>query len=127
MAGFPRAFETPENDEPSDLDEPKLPSEYDSLSIGKKTEADELYCRQTLFHYCRIFNGVLNKSHLHALRDPLLHARKHLIDRAGRQWSGNLITLMGALVRMTEYWSLLPDTSPTPRVFNVLLSLCQMN
>lgn len=95
---------------PFDLDELKLSSGYDSLSVGEKAEADELYRRQTLFHYYRIFNGVFNKPHLSALRDPLLHPRKHLVDRAGRQWSGNLITLMGVLVRMTEYWSLLPDT-----------------
>ena len=110
VAGFPRAFENPEIIEPFNLDEPKLPTEYDSLSVDRKAEADELYRRQTLFHYYRIFNGVLNKPHLSDLRDPLLHPRKHLVDRAGRQWSGNLITLMGALVRMTEYWSLLPDT-----------------
>ncbi|KOC13488.1 hypothetical protein AFLA70_11g005480 [Aspergillus flavus AF70] len=33
-----------------------------------------------------------------------------LVDRAGRQWSGNLMTLKGALIRMTEYWPNLPDT-----------------
>lgn len=109
MAGYPRAFENPENNESFDLEEPKLPSGYDSLSADRRAEADELYRRQTLFHYYRIFNGLHNKLHLDALRDPLLHPRKHLVDRAGRQWSGNLITLMGALVRMTEYWSLLPD------------------
>lgn len=110
MSAYPRAFESPEINESLDLEEPKFPPEYDSLSVDEKAEADELYRRQTLFHYYRIFNGVLNKAHLSALRDPLLHPRKHLVDRAGRQWSGNLITLMGALVRMTEYWSLLPET-----------------
>ncbi|KAK2766230.1 Phosphotransferase enzyme [Arachnomyces sp. PD_36] len=110
VAGYPRAFENPETEESLDLEEPKLPSGYDSLSTDQKAQADELYRRQTLFHYYRIFNGALNKPHLSALRDPLLLPRKHLVDRAGRQWSGNLITLMGALVRMTEYWPHLPDT-----------------
>ncbi|PGH06237.1 hypothetical protein AJ80_08206 [Polytolypa hystricis UAMH7299] len=99
VAGYPRAFENPEINEPLDLEEPKLPAEYDSLGVEEKAEADELYRRQTLFHYYHIFNGVLNKAHLSALRDPLLHLRKHLVDRASRQWSGNLITLMGALWR----------------------------
>ncbi|RMJ22773.1 hypothetical protein PHISP_06364 [Aspergillus sp. HF37] len=110
-AGYPRAFENPDITESFDLAEPTLPSEYDSLSIDEKAEeADELYRRRTLFHYYRLFNGVFNKPHLSALRDPPLNPRKHLVDRAARPWSGNLITLMGALVRMTEYWSLLPDT-----------------
>ncbi|WEW56252.1 hypothetical protein PRK78_001691 [Emydomyces testavorans] len=110
VAGYPRAFENSATDEPLGLEEPKLPHEYDSLSVEDKAEADELYRRQTLFYYYRVFNGVFNKPHLSALLDPLLHPRKHLVDRAGRQWSGNLMTLKGALVRMTEYWSLLPDT-----------------
>ncbi|QVM06144.1 Phosphotransferase enzyme [Coccidioides posadasii str. Silveira] len=110
VAGYPRSFENPEINESPDLKEPQLPSNYDSLPPDEKAEADELYRRQTLYHYYRVCNGVFNKTHLKALCDPLLHPRKHLIDRAGRTWSGNLITLMGALVRMTEYWSLLPNT-----------------
>ena len=73
-------------------------------------EADELHRRRLLLHYYHLFNGGLNKAHLSALRDPLLYPRQHLVDRAGRQWSGNLMTLKGALIRMTEYWPNLPDT-----------------
>ena len=36
VAGYPRAFENPEINEPFDLDALKLPSEYDSLSVGEK-------------------------------------------------------------------------------------------
>lgn len=32
------------------------------------------------------------------------------MDRAGRQWSGNLISLKGVLVRMVEYWPHLAGT-----------------
>ena len=116
VAGYPVAFENPEiNDpDPLDLKEPPSPSEdkyYSSMDAEEKAETDELYRRQTLFHYYRIFNGMLNKPHLSAQRDPLLKPRQHLIDRAGREWNGDLITLMGALVRMVEYWPLLPDTN----------------
>lgn len=114
VAGYPPAFDNPEFKEPSNLEEPKLPSNYDSLIVSEKAEADELYRRQLLFYYYRVSNGVYNKPHLNALRDPLLHPRKHLVDRADRQWTGNLITLMGAVVRMTQYWSFLPDTKDVP-------------
>lgn len=45
------------------------------------------------FYYYRIFNGHLNKPHLEAVRDPILLPRQHLMESAGRQWNGNLITL----------------------------------
>ncbi|KAL2217191.1 phosphotransferase enzyme family protein [Thermoascus aurantiacus ATCC 26904] len=95
---------------PPDLREPSLPSDYESLTPEEKAQAEELYRRRLLFYYYRIFNGHLNKAHLQTLRDPLLLPRQHLVDRAGRQWSGNLMTLKGALVRMVEYWPHLPDT-----------------
>ena len=114
MAGYPRAFENPDREESHHLTEPSLPTDYEMLSAGEKAEADELQRRRLLFYYYRIFNGYLNKSHLEALRDPLLLPRQHLVDRAGRQWNGNLMTLKGALVRMVEYWPHLPDTNGIP-------------
>lgn len=104
VAGYPRVFENPDPEEPPNLEEPSLPEDYGTLSAEAKAEADELYRRRLLFHYYRIFNGGLNKPHLNALRDPLLRPRQHLIEWAGRQWSGNLITLKGALMRMVQYW-----------------------
>ncbi|PYH34250.1 phosphotransferase enzyme family protein [Aspergillus neoniger CBS 115656] len=99
-AGYPRAFEIPDLQQSTDLREPSLPSNYVALSSQVKAEADELYRRRLLSYYYHIFNGHYNKPHLEALRDPTLLPRQHLVDRAGRQWSGNLVTLKGALVRM---------------------------
>ncbi|KAE8350091.1 kinase-like domain-containing protein [Aspergillus coremiiformis] len=110
VAGYPRAFENPDHEEPPNLKEPSPPADYEALSSEARVEATELYRRRLLSHYYRIFNGGLNKPHLAALRDPLLYPRQHLVDRAGRQWRGNLITLKGALVRMVEYWPHLPET-----------------
>ncbi|PTU23284.1 hypothetical protein P175DRAFT_0515195 [Aspergillus ochraceoroseus IBT 24754] len=110
VAGHPRAFENPDLEQPADLKEPLLPSDYKSLPGQAKAQADELYRRRLLFYYYRIFSGHLNKPHLQALRDPILLPRQHLVDRAGRQWNGTLLTLKGALVRMVGYWSHLPDT-----------------
>ncbi|KAE8332170.1 kinase-like domain-containing protein [Aspergillus sergii] len=96
--------------EPPNLKEPSFPANYETLSGEAKMEADELHQKHLLFHYYRVFNGGLNKAHLSALRDTLLYPPQHLVDKAGRQWSGNLMTLKGALIRMTEYWPQLPDT-----------------
>lgn len=83
---------------------------YATLSSQEKLEADEVYQRRLLLYYYCIFNGHYNKLHLKALRDPILAPRQHLINRAGRQWNGNLITLKGALTWMVECWSHSPDT-----------------
>ncbi|KAJ5591923.1 kinase-like protein [Penicillium hispanicum] len=109
VAGYPRAFENPDPEESPDLKEPSLPLDYKTLSTEAKAEADELFRRRLLFHYYRVFNGGLNKAHLNTLRDPLLRPRQHLIEWAGRQWSGNLITLKGALIRMVQYWPYLQN------------------
>ncbi|PWY64178.1 hypothetical protein BO83DRAFT_402664 [Aspergillus eucalypticola CBS 122712] len=73
------------------------------LAAGYPPEADELYRRRLLSYHYRIFNGHYNKPHLEALRDPILLPRQHLVDRAGRQWSGNLVTSKGALVRVGKH------------------------
>ena len=80
------------------------------MPAEEKVAADEIHRRRLLFYYYRIFNGHLNKPHLESLRDPLLFPRQHLVDRAGRQWNGNTITLKGALLRIIEYWPYLPET-----------------
>ncbi|KAL2840323.1 kinase-like domain-containing protein [Aspergillus pseudodeflectus] len=110
-AGYPRAFESPDPEQPLKLEEPSLPSDIETLPNDAKLEAEKLYRRRLLFYYYRIFNGNFNKPHLEALRDPILLLRQHLVDRAGRQWTGNLIALKGALIRMAEYWPRLPDTA----------------
>ncbi|KAL3496588.1 hypothetical protein BJX62DRAFT_221908 [Aspergillus germanicus] len=98
-AGYPHAFESPDPKPPLKLEQPSLPSDIETLSDEAKLET--LYHRRLLFYYYRIY----------ALRDPLLRPRQHLVDRAGRQWTGNLLTLKGALIRMAEYWPHLPDTA----------------
>jgi len=97
VAGYPRAFGNPDSEQSPNLKEPSLPLDYETLSAEEKAEADELRRRRLLFDYYRIFNGHPNKPHLEALRDPILLPRQHLVDRAGRQWSGNLKTLKGSI------------------------------
>ncbi|WEW59016.1 hypothetical protein PRK78_004484 [Emydomyces testavorans] len=107
-AGHPKMFENPDVEPPETLEAPKPPEGYDSLDPETKSQVDELLRRRYVYCLYRVFNGARNKKHLAAFYDPLLQPRQHLVDYAGRQWSGNLITLQGALMRMCQYWSLLP-------------------
>lgn len=107
-AGYPRLFENPDSKPPTGLVPPKYPEGYDTMSPEDKAQVDELIRRRSLFYLYRVFNGGLNKVHLQALQDPLILSRQHLVDFAGRQWSGNLITLRGALMRMRDIWLHVP-------------------
>ncbi|KAF2247950.1 hypothetical protein BU26DRAFT_519748 [Trematosphaeria pertusa] len=108
-AGYPRAFENPDDELSPDLVEPKLPDDLACLHVEEQAAARELYRRRLLFFGYRVLNGHFNQHHIAALRDPLLLGRQMLVDRAGRQWEGNLITLKGAIIRTTQFWEHLPD------------------
>ena len=108
-AGYPRAFENPDDDHTPELVEPQLPENLNSMPVDEQAAARELYRRRLLFYVYRVLNGHLNQPHIAALRDPLLLGRQMLVDRAGRQWEGNLVTLKGVLVRTVAFWEHLPD------------------
>ncbi|KAL2865238.1 phosphotransferase enzyme family protein [Aspergillus lucknowensis] len=107
-AGYLRLFENPEPEPPTGLIPPKYPPDYDTMSPDEKAQVDKPIRRQSLFYLYRVFNGGRNKLHLEALQDPLVLQRQHLVDFAGHQWSGNLMTLRGTLMRMRDLWHHLP-------------------
>jgi hypothetical protein len=79
------------------------------LRVEEQVATRELHRRRLLFYAYRVLNGHSNQAHIEALRDPLLLGRQMLVDRAGRQWEGNLVTLKGAVIRMTQFWEHLLD------------------
>lgn len=107
-AGYPKLFENPDPDPPEGLEPPKYPESYDTMDPHTKSQIDELVRRRSLFYLYRVFNGGLNKLHLEALRDPLILPRQYLVDSAGRQWAGNLMSLRSALMRMCDIWDYVP-------------------
>ncbi|CAG8180908.1 unnamed protein product [Penicillium salamii] len=107
-AGYPRLFENPDPEPPTGLVPPKYPEDYDKMNPQDKAQVDELIRRQSLFYLYRVFNGGLNKVHLKALQEPLILARQNLVESASRQWTGNLMTLRGNLMRMCQIWPHVP-------------------
>ncbi|KAI8943382.1 hypothetical protein NX059_001396 [Plenodomus lindquistii] len=97
-AGYPRAFENPDDELSPDIIEPSLPEDFADLTTGEQTAARELFRQRMLFFGYRVLNGHLNQEHIACLRDPLLLGRQMLVDRASRQWTGNLVTLKGAII-----------------------------
>ncbi|PWY77317.1 hypothetical protein BO94DRAFT_568281 [Aspergillus sclerotioniger CBS 115572] len=91
-AGNPPLFQNTDSEPPKSLAKPSLPDKYDSLSLEENSELTNSIV------------GEYNKSHLQALRYPLLAIRQHAVESADRQWSGNVITLKGALIRLWEHW-----------------------
>ncbi|EAS33646.3 uncharacterized protein CIMG_04670 [Coccidioides immitis RS] len=109
-AGNPPAFENPDPEPPKDYSKPSLPEDYESLDAEAKSQADELHRRRMLFYLYMIFNGKDNKPHLNAMRYPGMMLIQHLVDRAGRPWTGNIVTLKGALIRVINHWPVLMST-----------------
>lgn len=92
---------------------PTLPETYASLSPDEKSQADELLRRETLFYLYKIITAKENKPHFVALRTtPLLDALQHLVDRAGMPWTGDVVSLTGALMRVVGSWDGLMSTRP---------------
>jgi aminoglycoside phosphotransferase (APT) family kinase protein len=110
-AGYPSAFENPDDEMDPDLKFPQLPEDLASWSEHEKAAAQDLHRRRVLFHSYRVFNGNRNRSHLAALNDPLHFGRKMLVERASRQWTGDSVTLRGLLMRAVQYWEHLPDVA----------------
>ncbi|KAK2753450.1 Phosphotransferase enzyme [Arachnomyces sp. PD_36] len=121
-AGNPPLFENPDPEPPKGYTKPTLPENYDSLTPDEKSQADELHRKQMLFYWYMIFNAKDNKPHFNALRYPMLMLIQHLVDRAGRPWTGNIVTLKGALLRVVNSWdalmSLRSQKAPCPVSFD---------
>ncbi|KAH9882738.1 hypothetical protein J1614_000103 [Plenodomus biglobosus] len=108
-AGYPRAFENPDNELTPKLIKPKLPDNLSDLDVQEQAVARELFHQRMLFFGYRVLNGHFNQTHIACLRDPLLLGRQMLVDSASGQWTGNLVTLKGAVIRSTQFWEHLPD------------------
>lgn len=103
-------FENPDTTKlPEGLKPPKYPEGYETMNQQEKSQADELLRRQNLFYLYRVFNGGLNKLHLKALQESLIMPRQLLVNFAGQQWTGDIMNLRGALMRMREFWAHFPN------------------
>ncbi|KAL2365647.1 hypothetical protein RJZ56_001407 [Blastomyces dermatitidis] len=102
--GHPPMLQSPDNPPPKTLEKPVLPDNYHSLSPEEKSYVDELYRRRVLFYLYMVFNGGLNKQHLAGMRDPCVLLTQHLVERMEKQWSGDIFSLKGALIHITENW-----------------------
>ncbi|KMP01579.1 hypothetical protein CIHG_05967 [Coccidioides immitis H538.4] len=115
-------FKNPDPEPPKDYSKPSLPEDYESLDPEAKSQADELHRRRMLFYLYMIFNGKDNKPHLNTMRYPGMMPIQHLVDRAGRPWTRNIVTPKGALIRLINHWAVLMSTRhqkhPCPIQFN---------
>ena len=103
-AGAPPMCKNPDPQPPKDLKQPYLPTNYSALPSNEKSLADDLHRRRMLFWLYIVFTGNYNPDHLAVLRLPMLYLRQELVDRAGRPWNGNFMTLKGLLIRAVQHW-----------------------
>lgn len=79
-AGYPPAFENPDDELSPELVEPKISEDLTLLDVEEKAAARELHRKRLLFYGYRVLNGHFNQPHIEALRDPLLLGRQMLVD-----------------------------------------------
>ncbi|EEP80854.1 predicted protein [Uncinocarpus reesii 1704] len=112
--GHPPMLQSPDHPPPQTLEKPVLPDDYDSLSAEEKSQVDELHRRRVLFYIYMVFTGGLNERHLSGMRDPRVLLTQHLVERAEKQWSGDIFSLKGALIRIAENWDYFSASLPEP-------------
>ncbi|EEH41093.2 phosphotransferase enzyme family protein [Paracoccidioides lutzii Pb01] len=110
-SGHPRLFKSPDGTPPPTPGAPQPPDGYESLDPEAKAQVDELLRRRYLYYFYDVFNRAKNHIHMISCANSLLEPRKQLVDYAGRQWNGSLISLRGALIQMCEWWALLQERS----------------
>jgi len=108
-AGYPRTFENPDSTTIPVDEEPKLPDNFLDLDAEEHLAARQLSRQRLLLYSYHVISGSMNKEHIACLYDPLLSGRQMLAEYANRQWSGNLVTLKGAIIQATKYWQHLQD------------------
>jgi hypothetical protein len=92
-----------------------LPPDYTSLEDGpQKDLAQYTYIQRLAYHLYTAATGVYNPVHFQALRRPYLPIRRDLVKQAGYPWDGELLTLRGALINITQLWQHLTANSSLP-------------
>ncbi|KAF2749353.1 hypothetical protein M011DRAFT_517942 [Sporormia fimetaria CBS 119925] len=99
---------------PTDRKPPELPKRLNEIPEAEKETAINLYRRRLLFITYYLATGAHNNVHIKGLHDPLFRFRQLLVDSAGRQWNGDLMSLKGAIIRTTAFWRFLPDVKDVP-------------
>ncbi|PGH15924.1 hypothetical protein AJ79_02091 [Helicocarpus griseus UAMH5409] len=112
--GHPPMLHSPDHPPPQTLEKPTLPDDYELLGSEEKSQADELHRRRVLFYLYMVFNGGLNGRHLAGMRDSRVLLTQHLVERAEKQWSGDTLSLKGALIRISENWDHFSTSLPDP-------------
>ena len=93
---------------------PRLP-DYTNLEDGpQKDLVQYTYIQQLAYHLYTAATGACNPVHFRALKRPYLPIRRDLVKQAGYPWDGELLSLRGALINITQLWQHLTDDSSLP-------------
>ena len=90
---------------------PRLP-DYTNLAEGPQKDLVQYnYIQQLANHLYTAATGKFNPVHFRALRRPYLPIRNIIIKLAGYPWDGELVSLRAALIRVTQVWEHLVESS----------------
>jgi hypothetical protein len=103
QAGYP-AFCEHDRSRPQPMTRPKLPDDFDQLSVEDKEKARVKFRLEEANLYYTAATGINNTPHLQALRLPGLGVRQYLFSQAGFPWDADFVNLRAALVGISQGW-----------------------
>ena len=88
------------------------PPDYTNVQEGHQKEFVQYnYIQQLAYHLYTAATGKFNPVHFRALRRPYLPIRNNIIKQVGYPWDGELLSLRAALIRVTQVWEHLVESS----------------
>ncbi|KAI9709971.1 MAG: hypothetical protein M1820_003049 [Bogoriella megaspora] len=104
QAGVPKNWQNT-TDEPTVIEKPTLPTNYEQLSEPEKAQAmKDLRQRQVHLLYLGR-TARFNKAHMDAYLTSGLLFKRRLFDHAGAPWEGNNVSLKADLVLASKNWA----------------------
>ncbi|KAI5304049.1 Phosphotransferase enzyme, partial [Ascosphaera atra] len=104
VCGNPKIFCNPDPLPQTNLEEPELSSNYASLPEDEKQAAYTQWRDRLLFFNYAVHTALLCELQSEVMTTPFQPLIYHLTQTAGRPWTGDIVTLKGALMRIAQDW-----------------------
>jgi hypothetical protein len=91
------------------------PPDYTNLpNEDRKDLIQYTYIQQLGYHLYTMAMGKFNPVHFRALQHPYLPIRNNVIKQVDYPWDAELVSLHAALIRITQVWEQLVESSELP-------------
>ncbi|KAH0003418.1 hypothetical protein KCU78_g13910, partial [Aureobasidium melanogenum] len=112
QAKLPKHFQNWGDEDSENLKPPRLPDDFDCLTMSEQEAEQEKYRRRQLHYFYVAYTRRNNKLHFDAISKPHLVMVSRLFDIAGQPWEGNNVSLKAEIIKTLQHWPDLACTVP---------------